>query len=145
MLKTAQLSAYAENHVSLECCRESVTTITHGDYHFLLRVSNFGDLAAFRGFLATFSLRMHRNASMSFRLKFWHRHSIPWLRFPCRKRYFGDSKTFSVAFCIAHAERPPSFYFRSSWPTDLKSVTCFSPQAENFHQIWSLYSSPLPS
>jgi len=39
----------------------SVTAIVHGDQYFVLRVSSFGDLAAFMAILAIFSLRMRRN------------------------------------------------------------------------------------
>ena len=60
---------------------------------------------------------------MNFRLTFWHHHSIPWFRFPYRERYFSDTRTFSDEFCIGYAECPPYFYFRSSWPTDLESVS----------------------
>ena len=35
---------------------------------------------------------------MNFWLKFWHRHSILWPRFPYREWYFGDLRTFSVDF-----------------------------------------------
>jgi len=37
---------------------------------------------------------------MNFRLKFWHHHSIRWSRFPYTAPYFGDTRTFSVNFCI---------------------------------------------
>ena len=60
---------------------------------------------------------------MNFRLKFWHHHSIPWSQFPYRARYFGDTRKFSDDFCIGYTECPPYFYFRSSWPTDLESVS----------------------
>jgi len=60
---------------------------------------------------------------LNFRLKFWHHHSIPWPRFSCRARYFGDLRTFSVDLCIGYAECPPYFYFCSSWPTDLESAS----------------------
>ena len=35
----------------------------------------------------------------------------------------GDTRTFSDDFCIGYAECPPYFYFRSSRPTDLESVS----------------------
>jgi len=60
---------------------------------------------------------------MNFQLKFWHHHSIPWSRFPYRARYFCDTRTFFGDFCIGYAECPPYFYFRSSWPTDVESVS----------------------
>jgi len=81
---------------------------------------------------------------MNFRLKLWHHHSIPWPRFPYRARYFRDLRTFSVDFCIGLAECPPYFYFRSSWPTDLESVTWCVPPDESFHQVWSWYDHRLP-
>jgi len=55
-----------------------------------------------------------------------------WPRRPYRDRYFGDLNTFSVDFCIRYAECPPHFYFRSTSPTDLESVTFLSSHCENF-------------
>jgi len=62
MLKITQLSAHAQNHVSIECCRKSFTTIVLGDHDFLLIASNFGSLTVFRAILAIFSLCMRRNS-----------------------------------------------------------------------------------
>ena len=93
----------------------SATTITG---------SNFGNLTAFRAiFSHIFTAHAQERPFMNFRLKFWHHHSIPWSRFPYRARYFGDTRTFSVDFCLGYAECPPYFYFRCSWPTDLESVS----------------------
>jgi len=61
VLKTTQLSAHAQNHVSLERCRKSFITVVPGDHDFPLTVSNFANLTAFRAILAIFSLRMRRN------------------------------------------------------------------------------------
>jgi len=61
VLKITQLSARALNHVSIERCRKSFTTIVLGDHDFPLIASNFGNLTAFRTILAIFSLRMRRN------------------------------------------------------------------------------------
>jgi len=47
--------------------------------------------------------------------------------FACTEQYFGDLKTISVDFCIRYAESPPYFYFRSTWPTDLESVSYILP------------------
>jgi len=69
-----------------------------------------------------FTVHAQKRLFMSLRLKFWHRHSIPWPLFLYTARCFGDLKTFSVDFCIKSAECPPYFDFRSSWPTDLESV-----------------------
>ena len=52
VLKTTQLSAHAQNHVSLERCRKPFTTIVLGDHDFPLTTSNFGNLTTF---MATFS------------------------------------------------------------------------------------------
>jgi len=61
VLKTMNVSAHAQNHVSLEWDGKSVTTMVLGDHDFLLRVSNVGDLAAFRSiFFVIFSQRMRR-------------------------------------------------------------------------------------
>ena len=93
----------------------SATTITG---------SNFGSLTAFRAiFSHIFTVHAQEHPLMNFRLKFWHHHSIPWSQFPYRARHFGDTRTFSDEFCIGYAECPPYFYFRSSWPTDLESVS----------------------
>jgi len=60
VLKITQLSAHAQNHVSIERCCKSFTTVVLGDHDFLLIASNFGNLTAFLGqFLATLSIRMH--------------------------------------------------------------------------------------
>jgi len=48
VLKITQFSACAENHVNIERCRKSFTTIVHGDHDFQLIASIFGNLAAFR-------------------------------------------------------------------------------------------------
>ena len=48
MLKTTYLSAHAQNHVSLERCRKSFTTVVLGDHDFPFMASNFGNLTAFR-------------------------------------------------------------------------------------------------
>jgi len=47
-----------------------------------------------------FTAHAQERPSMNFRSTFWHHHSIPWSRFPYRARYFGDTRTISVDFCI---------------------------------------------
>jgi len=132
VLKTTQLSAHAQNHASPERCRKSFTMIFLGDHDIPLTGSNVGNLTAFRAiFSHIFTAHTQERPLMNFRLKFWHQHSIPWSRFRYRARYFWDTRTFSDDFCIGYAECPPYFYFRSSWPTDLESVsrdvtTCLS-------------------
>ena len=64
VLKTTQLSARAQNHASPERCRKSFTIIFLGDHNIPLTGSNFGNLTAFREFLAIFSLRMRRNGHL---------------------------------------------------------------------------------
>jgi len=61
VLKITQLSAHAQNHVSIERCRKSFTTIVLCDLDFPLAASNFDTLTAFTAILAIFSLRMRRN------------------------------------------------------------------------------------
>ena len=122
-----------KGHAALSACaksrqpgtsRKSFTMIFLGDHDIPLTGSNFGNLTAFRAiFSHIFTAHAQERPLMSFRLKFWHHHSIPWSRFPYRARYFGDTRPFSDDFCIGYAERPPYFYFRSSWPTDLESVS----------------------
>jgi len=48
VLKTTQLSARAQNHVSPERCRKSFSIIFLGDHDIPLTGSNFGNLTAFR-------------------------------------------------------------------------------------------------
>ena len=48
VLKITQRSAHAQNHVSVQRCRKSFTTIVLGDNDFPLTGSNFGNLMAFR-------------------------------------------------------------------------------------------------
>ena len=48
VLKTTQLTAHAQNYVSIERYRKSFTTIVVGDHDFPLTASNFGNLTAFR-------------------------------------------------------------------------------------------------
>ena len=47
VLKITQLSAHAQNHVSIERCRKSFTTIVLCDLDFPLAASNFDTLTAF--------------------------------------------------------------------------------------------------
>jgi len=54
LLKITQLSVHAQNHVSIERCRKSFTTVVLGDDDFAITASNFGNVTAFRAFLATF-------------------------------------------------------------------------------------------
>ena len=61
VLKITHLSVHAQNHVSIERCRKSFTTIVLGNHDFLLNASNYGNLTAFRAILAIFSLRMRRS------------------------------------------------------------------------------------
>jgi len=96
------------------------------DHDFLLRSSNFANFAAFMEmFSHIFTAHAQKQLFMNFRWKFWHQRSISWPQFPYRERHFADLRTFSFEFdfCIGWAERPPNFYFRSSWPTDLESVS----------------------
>ena len=96
-------------------------------WSFSITGSNFGNLTAFRAiFSHIFTAHAQERPLMNFRLTFWHHHLIPWSRFPYMARYFCDTRTFSHFsddFCIGYAECPPYFYFRSSWPTDLESVS----------------------
>jgi len=101
VLKTRQLSAHARNHASPDRCRKSFTMIFLGDHEIPLTGSNFGNLTAFRAiFSHIFTADAQERPFMNVRLKFWHHHSIPWSRFPYRARYFGDTRTFFVDFCI---------------------------------------------
>jgi len=48
VLKITQLSAHAQNHVSIERCRKPFTTIVLGDKDFPLIASHLGNMTAFR-------------------------------------------------------------------------------------------------
>jgi len=61
VLKITQHSAHAQDHISVQRCRKSFTTIVLGDNDFPLTASNFGNLTAFRAILGVFSLRMRRS------------------------------------------------------------------------------------
>jgi len=70
VLKITQLSAHAQNHVSIEHCRKSFTTIVFSDLDFPLTASNFGNLTAFTAiFSHIFIAHARKRLSMNFRLK----------------------------------------------------------------------------
>jgi len=71
VLKVTQRSAHAQNHVSVQPCRKSFTTIVLGDHDFPLTASNFGNLTAFRAiFSHVFTAHAQKRLFMNFRLKF---------------------------------------------------------------------------
>jgi len=97
--ETTYLAAHTQNHVSIEWGRKSVTTVVLDDHDFLLKASHFGDLAAFRAiFSHIFTARAQKRPFMSFRWKFWHRHTIPRSWFLYTERYFGDLKCLLLIF-----------------------------------------------
>jgi len=71
VLKTTQLSAPAQNHVSPERCHKSFTIIFLGDHDIPLTSSNFGNLTAFRAiFSHIFTAHAQERPLMNFQLKF---------------------------------------------------------------------------
>ena len=76
-------------------------------------------------FLAIFSLCMPRNGYMNFQLKFWHQHLLPWPRFPFRARYLAIWGRFLLIFALdkLNVRHISTSFIRSSWPTDLESVS----------------------
>jgi len=71
VLKTTELYAHVQNHVSLERCCKSFTTIVLGDHDFPLTASNFGNLTSFRAiFSHIFTAHAQKWLFMNFRLKF---------------------------------------------------------------------------
>jgi len=71
VLKTTQLSAHAQNHVSLERCRKSFTMTFLRDHDIPLTSSNFGNLTAFRTiFSHIFTAHAQERPFMNFQLKF---------------------------------------------------------------------------
>jgi len=78
VLKITQHSAHAQNHVSVQRCRKSFTTIVLRDHDFPLTGLNFGKLAAFRAiFRYIFTAHAQKWLFMNFWLKFGHHHLIP--------------------------------------------------------------------
>jgi len=70
VLKITHLSAHAQNHVSIERCRKSFTTIVLGDLDIPLTASNFGNLTAFTAiFSHIFTAHAQKRLFMNFRLK----------------------------------------------------------------------------
>jgi len=69
VLKTMELSAHAQNHVSPERCRKSFTVIFLGDHDIPLTGLNFGNLTAFI-FSHIFTAHAQERPLMNFRLKF---------------------------------------------------------------------------
>jgi len=71
VLKTTQLSVHAQNHVSIERCRKSFTTIVLGDHDFPLIASNFGNVTIFSAiFSHIFTTHAQKRLFMNFQLKF---------------------------------------------------------------------------
>jgi len=76
--KEHMLSAHAQNHVSIERCHKSFTTIFFGFRDFPLTSSNFGNLTACRAiFSHIFTAHVQKRRLVNFGFKFLHRHSIP--------------------------------------------------------------------
>jgi len=70
VLKITQLSAHAQNHVSIERCRKSFTTMVLGDHDCPLIASNFGNLTIFSAiFSHIFTAHAQKWLFMNFRLK----------------------------------------------------------------------------
>jgi len=70
VLKITQLSVHAQNHVSIERCRRSFTTIVFGDLDFRLTASIFGNLTAFTAiFSHIFTAHAQKRLFMNFRFK----------------------------------------------------------------------------
>jgi len=69
VLKITQLSAHAQNHVSIERCCKSFTTIVLGDHDFPLIASSFGNLTAFTAiFSHIFTAHSQKRLFLNFRL-----------------------------------------------------------------------------
>jgi len=67
VLKITQLSSHAQNHVSIEHCRKSFTTIVFGDLDFPLTALNFGNLTAFTAnFSHIFTAHAQKQLFMNF-------------------------------------------------------------------------------
>jgi len=97
--------------------RKYLTTVVLFDRDFLLRASNFGNLAAFRAILDTFSLRMRKTAKAYIYeppMKILTAAFDFLIMISSGERYVGDLNTFLLSFCIGYAEFPPYFYFRSN-------------------------------
>jgi len=109
--------------------RFSATTISYSLLYVLANWQHSGQ------FLAIFSLRMRRNSYYSdLPVKI----STPAFDSVTHNFLIGNDisaiwRRFLLIFCIRYAECPPHFYFRSSWPTELESVSlCFAHHDEFF-------------
>jgi len=123
VLKITQLSAHAQNHVSIERCRKSFTAIVLGDHDFPLIASNLGNLTAFRAiFSHIFTVHAQKRLFMNFRLKYWHHHSVPWPRFPYRVRYI----------CVTLWPWPLTFWH---WSVVIHDGS----RGQPLHQVWRSY------
>ena len=104
-----------------------------------------------KGYIAYFYCACAKRPYFHFRSKIRRYHRVPRPRFPLRRVDFNDSAinkgyiayftayarnghisapdlmTYSVDFFIGKAKRPPYFYFRIIWPTDLESVPRVEP------------------
>jgi len=70
LLTVTQLSAHAQNHVSIERCRKFFTTVVLGDHDFPLTASNFGNQAAFKQFRSyIFTAHTQKRPFVNFWLK----------------------------------------------------------------------------
>jgi len=71
VLKITQLSVHTQNHVGIERCRKSFTSVILGDHDFPLIASNFGNVTAFRAtFSHIFTAHAQKRLFMNFRFKF---------------------------------------------------------------------------
>ena len=84
-----------QNHVSIERGRISVIMIVFGDHDFLLRSSNFGNLAAFRAiFSHIFTAHAREFPVKILTQAFDSLYPVAYI-----ERYFGDLRTLSIDFC----------------------------------------------
>jgi len=125
VLKITQLSAHAQNHVSMERWHKSFTTIVLSNHDFLLNASNFGNLIAFWTiFSHTFTAHGQKRLFMNFRLKLWHHHSIPWPDFFMGHDISVIWGCFLLIFALDKLNVRHISTSAFSRPTDLESVSC---------------------
>jgi len=130
--------------VSLVCCHKSFTTIVFGNHDFPLMASNFGNLTAFTH-LAILSVHMHKNDYL------WTSdlHSDNAIQF-LDPDFLIQHNILAIwgPFLLIFALDMLNVHFRSSWPTDLESVSrvaYLTMKVSTKFEIWSRYHHLLPS
>jgi len=115
-----------------------------GDHDLPLIASNFCNLTAFRAiFTHIFTAHTLKRLFMYFRLKFWYSSFDSLTPISLHGTIFPRFKDVFCWFLHWISWMSAIFLFRSSWHTDLESVSRDAHRYESFHQDWSRYDLPL--